>query len=185
MKLILQPIFLYREVPFEGFPYLRSVLEASFRFDSQATMINTPIAHVPSNLFDSSRNQYISNRLLRWLQQTIQPQEDTKVLAVCDFDAYFGKFNFCFGQAVIGGTVSAIFLTRLLPLTGKSNEKLLGLFQDRIVKEAIHEIGHTYGLRHCSNDDCIMFKSKTISDTDKKMGEFCESYINLLAVTSK
>lgn len=185
MKLIIQPIFLSREGPFEGFPYLRSVLEALFRFDNQATIIKIPITYVPSSLFDISRNQYMSNRLLSWLQQIIQPPEDTKVLAVCDFDAYFGKFNFCFGQAVISGNVSAIYLARLVPLRGDSYEELLNLFQDRIVKEAVHEIGHTHGLRHCSNDGCVMFKSKTILDTDKKSKEFCDSCSNLLTVASE
>lgn len=182
MRLIIQPIFLFRESSYRRFPYLKSVLEALFGFDNQTTIINPPITHVPSSLFDSSRNQYLSDRLLSWLRQTLQPPEDTKVLAVCDFDAYFGKFNFCFGQAIIGGTVSAIYLVRLHPLESNNDNALQKLFQDRMVKEAIHELGHTYGLRHCSNDDCIMFKSKTILDTDKKGREFCEPCFDLLTV---
>jgi archaemetzincin len=185
MKLVVQPIFVYNKNVFTKFSYLKSVLETVFEFDKQITVINTPITQIPTKLIDNSRNQYLSDQLLSWLQQTFQPLEDTKVLAVCDFDAYFGKYNFCFGEAIIGGKVSAIYLTRLLPLANKGNEKSLDLFQDRIVKEAIHEIGHTFGLRHCSRDLCIMFKSKTISDTDKKNREFCESCTNSLSVTLK
>ena len=180
MKLVIQPIFLSGKITFGGFPYLKSVLEELFRFDNQTTTTNSPITEIPSNLYDIPRNQYLSDRLLSWIRQTFPPLGDTKVLAVCDFDAYFGKFNFCFGQALIGGNISAIYLARLLPSHGDNDKKLLNLFQDRIVKEAIHELGHTFGLRHCSNNECIMFKSRTISDTDKKGRKFCESCFNLL-----
>ena len=164
------------------FSFLKSVLETEFRFDNQSTIINYPITQVPSNLFDSRRDQYLSDELLSWLQQTLKPSKDTKVLAVCEFDAYFGKYNFCFGEAIIGGNVPAIYLKRLLPTSSDINGDPQNLFQTRIVKEAIHEIGHTFGLRHCTRELCIMFKSKTISDTDKKCKEFCESCLNLLGV---
>ena len=164
------------------FSFLKSVLQTEFRFDNQSTIINYPITQVPANLFDKARNQYLSDELLSWLQQTLKPSKDTKVLAVCEFDAYFGKYNFCFGEAIIGGNVSAIYLKRLLPTSSDINGDPQNLFQTRIVKEAIHEIGHTFGLRHCTRELCIMFKSKTISDTDKKCKEFCESCLNLLGV---
>jgi archaemetzincin len=184
MKLVIQPILLDDKEVLAGFSYLNSVLETEFRFDNQLTVINYPITQVPTNLFDNTRNQYLSDQLLSWLRQTLKPSKDAKVLAICDFDAYFGKYNFCFGEAIIGGSVSAIYLSRLLPANSNGNINAQNLFQSRIVKEAIHEIGHTFGLRHCSRDLCIMFKSKTISDTDKKNKEFCESCLNLLAASS-
>ena len=82
--------------------YLRSVLETGFAFDTHFT-INNIVTQIPTNIFDNTRNQYLSDQLLTWLQHTLEPSKDTKVLAVCDFDAYFGKYNFCFGEAIIGG----------------------------------------------------------------------------------
>ena len=107
MKLTIQPILLDSENTFGVFSYMKPVLETVFEFNEQATVINTPIAQIPTILFDSSRNQYLSDQLLSWLQQTLKPSKDTKVLAVCDFDAYFGKYNFCFGEAIIGGRVAS------------------------------------------------------------------------------
>lgn len=184
-KLVIQSILVDDNEVLTGFSYLKSVLETGFGFDKQSTVINNPITLIPTNLFDNSRNQYLSDQLLSWLQETLKPSKDTKVLAVCDFDAYFGKYNFCFGEAIIGGNVSAIYLRRLLPGGSNGNGDFQNLLQNRIVKEAIHEIGHTFGLRHCFRDLCIMFKSKTISDTDMKSKEFCESCLNLLAIYSK
>jgi archaemetzincin len=182
MKLVIQPISLDNKGVLAGFSHLKSVLETEFRFENQSTVINYPITQVPANLFDKARNQYLSDELLSWLQQTLKPSKDTKVLAVCEFDAYFGKYNFCFGEAIIGGNVSAIYLKRLLPTNSNINGDSKNLFQTRIEKEAIHEIGHTFGLRHCTRELCIMFKSKTISDTDKKCKGFCEPCLNLLSV---
>lgn len=181
MKLTIQPILLDSENTFGVFSYLKPVLETVFEFNEQATVINTPIAQIPTILFDSSRNQYLSDQLLSWLQQTLKPSKDTKVLAVCDFDAYFGKYNFCFGEAIIGGRVAAVYLQRLLPQDGNGDNKVLTLLQDRLIKEAIHELGHTFGLRHCSLGSCIMYKSKTILDTDIKRREFCKICICTLA----
>jgi archaemetzincin len=185
MKLVIQPIFLNNKRALTELSYLRAVLEIGFTFDTHFTVINNVVTQIPTNTFDYSRNQYLSDQLLTWLQQTIEPSKDTKVLAVCDFDAYFGKYNFCFGEAIIGGNVSAIYLERLIPANSNDRGNSLSLLQNRIVKEAIHEIGHTFGLRHCSRDLCIMFKSKTILDTDKKNKEFCESCQRLLNATSK
>lgn len=170
----------------DDFSFVIPPLLAAFRFEKDTSvMINKAISQIPKELCDSKRNQYQSDHLLMWLQQTFEPSASTKLLAVCDFDAYFGKYNFCFGEAIISGKISAIYLARLLPLHSNVDKKFLNLFQDRIVKEAIHEIGHNFGLRHCSRDHCIMFKSRTISDTDKKNSEFCMSCIDPLAVSLK
>ena len=104
MKLVIQPIFLNNK-GFTELSYLRSVLETGFAFDTHFTVINNIVTQIPTNIFDNTRNQYLSDQLLTWLQHTLEPSKDTKVLAVCDFDAYFGKYNFCFGEAIIGGNV--------------------------------------------------------------------------------
>jgi archaemetzincin len=183
MKLVIQPIFLNSKRDLAELSDLRSVLETGFIFDTHFTLINNVVTQIPANIFDNTRNQYLSDQLLTWLQHTLEPSKDTKVLAVCDFDAYFGKYNFCFGEAIIGGNVAAIYLERLLPSNSNDNGSQ-GLLQNRIVKEAIHEIGHTFGLRHCVRDFCIMFKSKTILDTDKKNKNFCEICQSLLNASS-
>jgi archaemetzincin len=173
MKLIIQPIMLdYRTL--DGISFVAQALPELFEVDKDLNT-NKQIPRLPKELFDSYRNQYRSDGILSWLQQNLEPSKDTKVLAVCGFDAYFGKYNYCFGQAVIGGHVGAIYLKRLLPKPSNKQTVSQILFKDRIIKEAIHELGHTYGLRHCSLESCIMFKSKTISHTDRKGRDFCQA----------
>jgi len=118
------------------------------------------------------RGQYFATPILEELKQNI-PEDGEKVLAVLDVDIFVPALNFIFGQADLGGKVALISLTRLREeFYGNSkNEKL---FFDRVVKEAVHELGHTFGLKHCSNLKCVMRFSNSLLDTDVKEADFCE-----------
>ncbi|MHB1160836.1 MAG: hypothetical protein ACYC3V_10980 [Chloroflexota bacterium] len=46
----------------------------------------------------------------------------------------------------------------------------------RAIKEAIHELGHTYGLEHCGDPLCVMHFSNTLMETDRKSDRFCPDH---------
>jgi len=128
---------------------------------------------VNSHLFNKSRNQWNSENILEWISTKALPNNDTKILAICDFDAYSNGLNFVFGEAQTGGRVGAIYLSRL-------RQEFYGhisnsdLFQQRIIKETVHELGHLFRLSHCERRNCVMHFSNSLKDTDFKDYNFCD-----------
>ena len=50
------------------------------------------------------------------------------------------------------------------------------LFEQRVIKEIIHEIGHNLiGFTHCEENSCVMRFSKDIDEIDKKSYYLCET----------
>lgn len=56
-------------------------------------------------------------------------------------------------------------------------------FVHRAVTEAVHELGHTYGLNHCDDPHCVMWFSNTLAETDRKGTEFCATHLRALQRT--
>jgi archaemetzincin len=98
----------------------------------------------------------------------------TKILGILDIDAYSNDFDFVFGEAFYRGSVAAVYLSRLKQeFYGlKPNSSLL---YGRMVKEAIHELGHAFGFVHCKEPRCVMHFSISLSDIDTKERSFCYS----------
>jgi archaemetzincin len=97
---------------------------------------------------------------------------DEVILGVTGVDLYVPGLNFVFGLADLRSHVAVISLARLYPeFYGQPRNPKL--FKERALKEAIHELGHLWGLGHCPDPACIMFFSNSLADTDRKGPGFC------------
>ncbi len=124
----------------------------------------------PDFSYDKERNQYSSTSILNTIleQKEFAPYE--KILGIVGHDLYVPRLNFVFGEA---GTKAAIIsLTRLRQSFYKLPEDQ-ERFRKRVLTEAVHELGHTFGLGHCESPRCVMFFSNSLMDTDRKGFEFC------------
>jgi archaemetzincin len=126
---------------------------------------------VPHGSYHAVRRQYHSTRILKELQ-AIRGRDIERVLGVADVDLYVPELNFVFGEADLSSGVTVISVARLRQeFYGQAQNR--ELLMERCVKEAIHELGHTYGLGHCPEPGCIMFFSNSLKDTDFKGPGFC------------
>jgi len=133
----------------------------------------SPQEKIVESAHDSSRKQYSAEAILNDISRRITLDINTdSALIITDIDLYSPGLNFVFGLADASKATCIISLTRLRNefYNLKSDDKA---FRERIMKEAVHELGHVWGLSHCSNPRCVMYFSNTLSDTDRKKNTFC------------
>lgn len=118
---------------------------------------------LPQGAFDAKRGQFHADGLLGMARSA----RAERVLAVTDADLYAGDLNFVFGVAQPSGKACVISLFRLY--LDADDER----FRGRALKEAMHELGHTFGLGHCADPGCVMWFSNTLRETDRKGAACC------------
>jgi archaemetzincin len=153
---------------------LRSLLKTRFH-----TAVNISESEFdPHPFLDPGRNQYNSSGIIQQLEKDLPPGA-AKVLGITGLDLFIPILTFVFGEARLNGRCAVISSYRLdnkfygLP----DNPKLL---QERLFKEAIHELGHTYGLIHCHNSECVMISSTYVEEIDFKSDRFCDKCLDKL-----
>ena len=121
--------------------------------------------------YDSHRHQYRSPHLLNRLRRMKRDPQDM-ILGVADVDLYSDGYEFIFGEAEIATGIGTLSLFRLRPewYGRRPDHKLL---VERSVKEAVHELGHLYGLGHCTDPGCVMRACIGPSLVDAKNKTFC------------
>lgn len=130
-----------------------------------------PDGFEPEFAFNPLRRQYHSTEILKRIVRS--PSSDAwKVLGVTDADLYIPVLTFVFGEAQLthGG---AVVSTHRLRQEFYGIPADMSLLQERLLKEALHELGHTYGLRHCPDYACVMSSSNGVERIDLKTAEFC------------
>lgn len=121
---------------------------------------------------DERRQQYYSTAILQRMEKV--SDLDARILGVTACDLYVPVLTFVFGEAQLDGNCAVVSTARL-------HEEVYGLpphedlHRERLVKEAAHELGHTFGLRHCGDWRCVMSSSHGVERLDVKGAEFCAS----------
>jgi archaemetzincin len=125
----------------------------------------------PPDALDPARGQYSSTKILRWVLQDV-PSDAKKIVAITDCDLFIPVLTFVFGEAQLGGKGAVVSTARLrVNLNGLPAPP--HLYQARLLTECVHELGHTFGLIHCRSSGCVMSRSNTVLDVDRKSCNLC------------
>ena len=131
-----------------------------------------PALSIPEAAYDAKRGQYQSVELMKMLAQSV-PRDASRILGVTNVDLEIPMLSFLFGQAQFDGPVAVVSLCRLhQEFYGLPPES--DLLRERTVKEVLHELGHTFGLVHCSERTCAMSLATHIELVDAKAEHYCD-----------
>jgi archaemetzincin len=132
---------------------------------------------LPPQTYHVIRDQYNAVQLLEFLID----QKDNKafrILGVTAGDLYIPIFTFIFGEAQLNDKTAIISVFRLRGDTGEP-APTRAVFLARLLKLSLHELGHTFGLKHCLEDGCLMGFSSNLKKLDQKKLALCK-YCHIL-----
>ena len=155
------------DTPVETVSMLRTAVAGAFGCEVQMA----PAVELPATAWNRERRQHLSTAILDSLARAKKPGWE-RFLGVADVDLYVPDLNFVFGEADRRRGVAVFSTARL---RGPED-----VFQKRAATEAVHELGHTYGLSHCENPNCVMWFSNTLDETDRKGTRFCAAHAKSL-----
>ena len=129
-----------------------------------------PLAVELDRTYDRGRNQLNSTSILRLL--LLEEFSERAVLGLVDQDLFIPVLTYVFGEAQLGGRVAVASTYRLREPweAGGAPEAVLA---QRLLKTALHELGHTRGLRHCLHARCVMTSASGLEMLDEKNAAFC------------
>lgn len=120
--------------------------------------------------YDPGRNQFHSTSILERLAGQA-PDRAIRILAITRVDLFIPILTHVYGEAQLGGKACIVSTCRL---TEGLNPVSAGeAYRFRVFKEAFHELGHTFKLRHCKDRSCIMHYCRGIKDVDRKSDQLC------------
>ncbi len=159
-------------VPLDGFSNSTMAdLARDFTEIFQRETIILPELSTTGKAYDQSRGQHNSTAILQMLLR-LAPSNSDRVLGVTTADLFIPIFTYLFGEAQLDGPAAVVSDMRL-------RSQFYGLapdaatYYERLQKECLHELGHTFGLRHCETHGCVMMKSTYVENIDLKTVHFC------------
>lgn len=136
----------------------------------------------PAFALHAERQQYHSSEILGSMQRYVT-SSTWRLLGVTPLDLYIPILTFVFGEAQLGGVSAVVSYRRL-------QQEFYGLPQDsdllanRLLVEAVHELGHTLRLTHCHDYQCAMAPSHAVEWIDIKDSGFCEDCLARVSQTA-
>jgi len=125
----------------------------------------------PVSTYNPLRGQYQAFRLLEFLEED-GPNEPFRRIGLTDLDLCTPVLTYVFGLARMGGRTCLVSTFRLKPeFHGLGPDE--DTYRERVLKEVLHELGHTCGLKHCSVEACVMHFAHTAAHIDRRRLGYC------------
>jgi archaemetzincin len=132
--------------------------------------LNPPV-RLPRFAYYPERGRYKADSLIKFLARIAKPNETVIGFTVMDISTTNGSVADwgVMGLSKCPGNACIVSTFRLNNAKGKN----------QLFKVAIHELGHTMGLPHCSNKECFMRDAEgaNVTDEEKAFCAKCSQYL--------
>ncbi len=162
------------EVDSRYFEGIVKTLEQVFNVPAAASHISLKL----DDNYDHGREQYNSTGILAKILRTFDTTD--KTIVVVDVDLYIPVLTFVYGEAQLDGSAAVVSTHRLKNQYYGLPEKET-LLIERLEKEIVHELGHTFGMFHCRDYECVMKASTYVEEIDLKKKHPCAQCYKFLA----
>jgi len=143
--------------------HLKPISDALYEFYGLRTFANKAL-DIQGTAYNAERKQYDAAALLEYLTRV---KDADIALWVVDQDIYCKDMGYIFGYALLRH--GAVLSTSRLNST------------ELVQKEAVHEVGHVLGLKHCSNR-CLMQFSNSLEEAKAKPMKLCEKCVSSVKI---
>jgi archaemetzincin len=162
-KIIISPI---QNIDVCNYQLLGQEIHRTFGFQAERKSLLQDVNFA----YDLTRDQYHSTAILDKLASR-SPSQAIKIAAITNVDLFIPILTHVYGEAQLAGKACIVSTFRLQE--GLSIATIEKEVEKRIVKEVLHELGHTFNLRHCHDKACIMHYCRSTKDVDRKSDQLC------------
>lgn len=162
-------------LPFENvdcFQFRESLEAAALIYGLEPTLVSEFYLTCDSSDAERKRKQRDAVRVITLTKDQLK-ESGTELkysLLITNQDIFARELDFVFGLANREMGAALMSTSRLIQWEeGLTPSRI----QERILKEAAHEIGHLCGLTHCERAMCLMAHSKTVEELDTKLPMLC------------
>lgn len=137
-------------------------------------------AKIPPEAFNQQRGQHYSTVILNKLE-LMKSGPGEKILGLVDEDLYVPSKNYVIGESDPVGKSAVVSLFRLR----RENYEMLDeakVLYSRVLKEAVHHLGHSWGFEDCRNPKCVMYFTDDVAQVDMKTNRFCDNCLRRVKV---
>lgn len=166
-----KPIILLQPLQFTDNATLQLLKDSVAHFYS-VTVIIAPDKPFPAHTYYKPRNRYRADSTIKWLKQ-LKPDSVRTMVGITNEDISVSKAEHKdYGVMGLGYSPGhACIVSTFRPSKTATSKTHL---QQRILKLVLHEMGHNFGLPHCSNQECFMVDAEGQMKLDREK-ELCTS----------
>jgi len=125
----------------------------------------------------SGKPQLLTGEILTLLKKKL-PQDAYCLIAVTETDLYpQPSWNFVFGMASLSARVGVFSFARYHPSFHGGKKTSDAATKKKVLMRALkvmtHEIGHMFGIQHCTHYSCVMNGSNSMDESDGQPEHLC------------